>query len=245
MVECPFCDREDDFRTIGNHWRQSCRYPTLSDEEVEMVEGLMMGDAGVKNPIQGNASLDVISANLRFLRWLDVRFGIISTGVHLKASAEDVARRGETSDVFSFTGAKPARPIYRLTTRNLPDLNQFRGWYSTGQKRFPADLVLTPTNAKFWYVGDGGLSWNRRSNSCRAQICTTNEIDRPEFLLSLFRANGFSPLVLSDRLMFNREETTSFLRWIGEPVPGYEYKWMDEDHSAYDREFERSRSNAG
>lgn len=45
---------------------------------------------------------------------------------------------------------------------------------------------------------------------------------------SLFEDTPFNPSfnkIGGGGLQFTREESTEFLEWLGEPVPGYEYKW--------------------
>jgi hypothetical protein len=95
-----------------------------------------------------------------------------------------------------------------------------REWYSSGEKRFPDDLELDPIAVKYWYAGDGRLATHNVNPFSR--IATRNEADRSEWLIELLPVDAtFS----SNYINIPTDQTPEFLNWLGEAVPGYEYKW--------------------
>jgi len=233
MTKCPFCSSDTDYDTIGNHWRQSCSYPNLSDFEYEIIAGLLAGDATIKNKQIGNASIEIKMINKKFLLYIDNLLGLKSTGVSIKHTSDEVANNlYETSPVSPDCNFNDQ---YVLVTRNLPDLNPFRDWFSNGEKRIPDEKEITDTMIKYWYVCDGGLSWNKESKSVRAQLTSTNESDRLQNIANTIEEKcGVRPSVYDDRVMFKPSETKCFLSWIGDPVPGFEYKFEVESLSRYE-----------
>ena len=109
-----------------------------------------------------------------------------------------------------------------------------RRWYPDGSKRFPADLELTPTLTKFWYVSDGYLDVGRWGRP-RIEIKTRNESDRSDFLVSLFREVGFDPTFKRNELRFDRDDTAVLVEWMGDPPAGFEYKRAVDSRERYRR----------
>lgn len=241
MTKCPFCSSDDEYDTIGNHWRQSCSYPSLSEFEYEILSGLLAGDATIKNKNVGNTSIEIKMINKEFLLYIDDLFGIKSTGVKQKHTSDEIAEN--LHDKSPVSQDCDFNDQYVLVTRNLPDLNPFRNWYSCGEKRIPDEKEITSTMMKYWYVCDGGLSWNKETESVRAQLTSTNESDRLPKIADIVEVEcGVRPSVYSDRIMFKPTETQSFLSWIGDPVPGFEYKFEVTSLSRYERKIRNTYS---
>jgi hypothetical protein len=122
--------------------------------------------------------------------------------------------------------------MHVVRTRTHPYFNELRQWYESGKKRFPDDLSLTPQLTKLWYASDGYLDvgqWGRP----RLEIKARNENDRTEFLLDLFREHGFDPLYIRNEIRFTCDETEQLIEWMGEPPPGFEYKWELDSRERY------------
>jgi hypothetical protein len=212
MVECPGCGSQ--YQDVGRHWAGSCGYPEIPDENKEILKGLLMGDAYINKPENGNCRLVLKVCNQKFAEYIDQKLGVMSCGVSMVENAESIANRLDTESENIVDDA------YTMTTRRHPYFNQLREWYQTGKKTFPEDLELSSEMARMWYVCDGSLH-----QEGRAQIFSHNEKDRPEYIVSLFEQNGFSPNMSAANLYFSVSETPKFLEWISPPVEGYEYKW--------------------
>ncbi len=231
---CPICEKE--FKRVGTHWaRGRCPYPKISPEKRDMVIGLLMGDGSI--PVQSgknNGVFHVPMVNRQFLEWYDYRMGIFTTGVSLKKTAEELAENNRKSGFSPNAKAENYHDMYTVWSRAHPYFTRLRSWYRSGSKRIPDSLDLTPKIAKFWYISDGFLDVDR-NRSPRAAIRTISEADRQDFLIDLFQEQGFDPDFRRGTIRFTRKETREFLEWMGNPPPGFEYKWVIRSRDRYDR----------
>lgn len=211
-MKCESC--EGSFESLPLHWSlSSCDYPELSDYQKDILIGVLMGDGSVIVPEHRNEGyLTVSVVEDEFLDWLFDELGWLVE-----------AKRYE----------EPDKDIHSLRTLSHPFITDLRSWYDTGRKRYPGGLELNSTIAKMWYVTDGGLSWNGE-RQCIVSISCENELRRGDFLRDLFRQVGFEVGMSHGMIRFKNGHGERFLEWIGEPVPGFEYKWKSEDRELYD-----------
>lgn len=203
-VKCVGCG--DSFKKIGNHWSYNPDHrPTLSERELAIARGALMGDGTlVRN--SKHAALRVWNTNTEFLEWIGSELEAVSYGV---TKVEDPG----PTEVMGVETMQKAQ--FRVQTVCHPDFEDFRSWYSTGVKQFPTDTI-SPMATKVWYCCDGSA---RTRNL--VMISATNESANPEKLANLVPVevtkveNGF--------VYFDRHQ---FLDYIGDPVPGMEYKWQ-------------------
>lgn len=220
---CPDCGTR--YRHLTKHWNNSeCELATPSRNQMLILKGLLMGDGTLLRD-GPNAALAVEMTNLEYLEWIDSLLGIFSTGVEMKHSAEEQLKRAKRSKLDSVRTAKKLQSSYLLLTRKHPVLNQFRGWYSTGQKVFPTELSLTPRIVRHWYCCDGTINIPKKAANPTASIICKNERTREERLVKRFSEVGFTPAVRDGRLRFSVKGTNDLLAWIGPAPPGFEYKW--------------------
>jgi hypothetical protein len=179
----------------------------------EIITGLLMGGGWISKDEGRNSIFGIEVINKEFLDWLDQKLGNISMGVvPIDRSGDEIIIDGKKVD--------KAKKSYALKTRNLEGFNKFNLWYSTGEKRFP-EMDLTPMILKMWYVCDG-------SYTNYPVIYSTNENDRKDFVLSLFDDLPLDPNFNKGGggcIQFKRPETDKFFNYLGESVPGFEYKW--------------------
>ncbi|WP_436932492.1 homing endonuclease associated repeat-containing protein [Halosimplex halobium] len=229
-VECKGCEKR--FAHIGKHWNNSsCRWPTLSSTQLELLTGVLMGDGTLLRD-GTNCCIAIEMANREYLQWLDQRLKPFSTGVKLKHSASEQLERAKDAPLKPIRNSTALQPSYLLVTRRSPQLNRFRSWYDTEQKRYPSNLSLTPAMFQQWYCGDGTLNIREKATNPRATIVCKNEQDRAEFITNLFQDVGFEPTHRNGRFVFNVEDTSRLLEWAGKAPPGFEYKWA-ETYKAY------------
>jgi len=125
------------------------------------------------------------------------------------------------------------RDAYAISTIPHPQLERLASWYSSGEKKFPSDMELTPKIVKHWYCCDGGLNWPGNSDS-GASACFYSVNEDGADLVNLFEDAGFTVNNHADhRIYFPREETQRLLGWMGRPPDGFEYKWEWSDKDAY------------
>jgi hypothetical protein len=234
QAECPQCGQT--FKKLGLHWaRGSCDYPKPDSEATEILTGLFMGDGSLAAHDSENPYMRWNNINREFLQHIDTTLGWLTTGVRLKKSAETVAKQTIERDRNGWNlNSENFNAIYGTRTRRLPYFRKFNRWYNDTQKRYPESLELTPTIAKYWYAGDGTVNW-MREYSARVVFACQNESDRPDFIRKLFTEAGFE--VRQNRHMYylSVDESKRFLQWMGDPVPGYEYKWEIESRPEYEQ----------
>lgn len=232
-IDCPNCGKH--FEVIGRHWKKDCKYPKVTKKQKDVLVGGLMSDASFVS----DSSIQFSSTNKDFLKWVCRKLGWLSTssGVKTKNTSEE---NFESSKRY-FGKEKVSSPdnysdSYYLRTREHPKIAKMKEkWYKNKEKRYPKSISLTPTSGKIWYVGDGGLNYGGRGRKTpNIQIGSENEKNRPELLRNLLQEKGFSPKVSDYIIYLPSSETEKFLDWIGEPIPGFEYKW-ETDYQRYQK----------
>lgn len=208
LVTCPNCNTEYANSGIGLHWnRSSCPYPEPTKHQHEVLTGLLMGDATCGKYQGDNPKGKISMIKESFIAWLADFFGPLVGSI---SKSEYTDGDGK---------------IWTVGFRSAPYLKEYVEWYNSGQKRFPENLTLTPTIAKMWYVCDGGICKGEKKKWNRVQFSVSNEEDRGDYLCNLFKEHGFEPTLTHHTLRFNRDESKRLLKWMGDPLPGFGYKW--------------------
>jgi len=214
-MECHNCGQE--FSRIALHWSTSnCTYPNISDKQNEVLTGLMMGDGWAEDKDNGKARVRVAMINKQYISYLNSLFPIYGTGV------SQVTKDG-------FNGPTD---MYQFSTMTAPAFSQYRNWYDEGTKSI-SDIQLTPTVAKHWYASDGSTEfdggWSRAKLYCDVGLADKGAV------IQMFEESG-SPVPKWEEykrengnpkgvLVFSSKQTDDFLNWIGDPLPGFKYKW--------------------
>ncbi len=235
-TECPTCGNE--FKMLGQHWHMSsdCEYLKLTEHQKDVITGLVMGDAHVGGSGSHKPRLDVSMITKPYLQHLNENvFPILGTGVRLKTTAKESFEK-MSGDFSPNKKEERFSDIYRWQTRRHPELQEFRDWYSTGEKVFPDDIKLSPTVLKHWYCGDGYL--DSREWGSRMSIGCTNEIESQDKIISMFEPLNIEPHIvewehtedgskgdLACDIQFSKKQTEELFEYMGEPLPGFEYKW--------------------
>jgi len=212
-VECPNCNKKYD--RVGHHWSMSstCDEPELTDRQREILTGLIMGDASVARPDERKPYIQFMMVSRDFVGWVSEELGVFATSI---------------SEVEG-TGFSEGNTYYQLRTRRADVFSEYTEWYGDDGKVFPSDIQLTPLTLKVWYCCDGDMSVDNRWNTKEyARISAHNEVDRKEKINGYFDSLSFEPNWNDGgRFTFGRDGSKKFWRYIGEPLPGFEYKWPD------------------
>lgn len=207
MAECHQCGGK--YQQLSKHWISSdCSFLKFSNRQWEILEGLMYGDARLVNKDGRNCYVSVSNTKKEFLKWFDREMGVLSTGVkeHGEPSENEVQ-------------------AYTCSTRTHPDLDEFLSWYNQSVKK-PPEKELSPLSLKCWYVCDGtvNVDENRRPT---ARISSRKSDEVKERFRKIFVYHGFDPTWSYSHLVFNCDETEKLLDRMGEPLPGFQYKWPE------------------
>lgn len=210
MTECPFCG--DKFEKIGSHWSMSstCSYPEISSKLMDIVKGCLMGD-GCVHKRDGYLVLEM--SNKDYLYYLDDQFGYIGRGVRETRSSDYQKDR---------RGFENPKALYEWSTRPHPTIKQLRSRWYRKEKVWPDDINLSPTILKHWYVGDGTFD-----SKGRIRISSIKESDLDK-VSKYFVSSGLpEPKRSSHQFYWSVSNTELLFDYIGEPLPGFEYKWPD------------------
>jgi len=231
---CHECGEE--YTRLATHWTQSgCQHKPLSDYQKEVVTGLVMGDGCVAIQDDNKYPYLIVALTKRdYLEYLSNSvFPLVSHEATMSNTAKECADSGGAFHSSTDAHVKDYSSMYRLNTMSHPDFANYRKWYSSGSKSFPKNIELTPTVLKHWYCGDGHLI----KNSGRASIAMSNERDSRSKIVDMFKRAGFEDFSWyryelqrdtkdNAEVRFSNEETKWFFRYMGDPPPGFEYKWL-------------------
>lgn len=190
----------------------------INSELYELITGEMLGDGCLKS-IGKSAYFSYGTSNEVYRDFLMNRLNDL--GLEL----------GGTWDYPN--SISDAYHLYGFYTKSYVELlDVYKQWYTDKpKKKILADVKLTPNIVKHWYVGDGTLDHDQVKDKYRIYIFTC--IFSPEENQIL--ADKLSLLGMPTRVGHVRQypclrvssmATMEFLAYIGDPVPGYEYKWI-------------------
>lgn len=223
---CEYCGEKHD--NLGKHWAWNKEHiPTLTEEQHQIITGVLMGDGWIANnkySSSKNCSLQIESITKKYLEYLNDKFGNLMTGVKIRSTAEESAKKTNKSGLTNSAKKENYSDIYVTRTRCVPEINQYREWYDSGKKVWPKDIELTPTVLKHLYCCDGSKHISDTRRPC-AQISACNEYGNEEKLKRMFSDSGFSPRIHSTCRDFGVDESEELWKYMGDPLPGFEYKW--------------------
>lgn len=232
QVVCPECGNS--FSHISNHWNYNESHrEEFTERQIDIITGLLMGD-GTINTNAKNPRFSVSMINEEFLHHLDDVFGILSTGVKKVATADELADKNRRADFSTTVNEEKYHDVYRVATRTHPQLEQFVEWYSSGEKIWPEDIALTPTVLKYLYVSDGSIARHGYDTNV-IHIAMANEVDELDKVSSYFDDIGveqpnyniyeYDDGHIGCDARFTVESSKHLWEYMGEPLPGFEYKW--------------------
>lgn len=214
MALCPECG--SDFDSLGTHFRYHDHRPDVTLEQHEIITGLLMGDGtiyGRREDRGNNSFLSVTMSNEEFIDFLIEKFGWLARNKHNK-----------------YTDGKE---YYIFQTRSHPDLNRYTEWYQP-EKVWP-EIEVTPTILKYLYVSDG--TYDTTDSHNRIMISCAKEGVNREKVLRMFESSGFpvdrtyqyerDGRANDFQIWFNVDASERMFESMGEPLPGFEYKWPE------------------
>jgi hypothetical protein len=193
-----------------------------------------MGDGSVddKNDSNRNPRLKVIMTNKQYLQHLHRKFQKLSKDVIVHQTPEQLAERNHENSLSQSEDPNDYKKQYKWQTISHPSLNEYADWYSTGSKVWP-DLDLNPTTLKHWFVCDG--SFNNNGHRFYVELHCSNErsnkgkiermFDRVGLEVSRWRDDKTEGGRYKTSAILNKKESEDFFDYIGEPLPGFSYKW--------------------
>jgi hypothetical protein len=227
--ECDDCGKS--FDEIAKHWSQSrCSYPTLTDREVDILKGIAISDGWIAHSDHDRSILHIESVTKPFLEWFKGQVSIVHTDVKLRRTAEESYDNAVESSILDNQNIDNYRNIYRVNTLAHPHVHGMSG-LSVG------DIEQSRMQFKMFYVCDGGVHWN--DDFSFIQFTASKSLDEIKHVVSVLDELGFSSswnrLEGAGKVVYiHKESVDRFLDWIGEPIPGFEYKWETDDRERYE-----------
>ena len=206
---CPSCERE--FVRISQHWDKSdCEHPLITEARCDFLTGLLLGGGSVQDAGMNN-HLIVGTRHRPLADWLFSELGWLAHSIRRDESHGDHGQ------------------FYRVRTHAHPALAQYREWYVNGRKRLPECVDLGPRSGRVWWALAGGLQWSN-AEYATTRIGTFSALDdeRATRIMAILSSVGLDPTRAGKRVQLAPKQTTGWLDWIGEPVPGVGYKWANE-----------------
>jgi hypothetical protein len=196
-----------------------------------------MGDGWIDRQKGQQPRLGSAMITEEYLQYVDNVFSVIGHDVSLKQTAEENAKHKRESGFRPNADPKNYSDIYIWRTMSHPDFQDFADWYSSGEKVWPDGIQLTPTVLKHWYCGDG--SWNNNASHNCIRIGMSNEREYIDKVDQFFHQAGL-PLPSNYNIyktksgrydcsvVFSVDQSKELWEYMGEPLPGFEYKWPEE-----------------
>jgi len=214
------------FEQLGTHWRMSskCDYPHMTQHQKEVAIGHLMSDGYLDT--RSNPIIKTIMTNKEYLEHMDNVFQPASRGVVKHYTAKEMAEQQRSNGQNINAEKENYNDTWRWATRHFKELGNFTSWYESGDKIWPEDIELTPTVLKHLYVGDGTLTKNGQ-----IRISMLNEIENTDKVSSMFYTSGLPEPIRYDKhatncnAVFSKDQSIKLLNYMGEPIPGFEYKW--------------------
>lgn len=201
---CPSCG--DEYNVIGNHWGNTCSYPRITEHQLNIVNGSMLGDGSL---IQGSLSsypqLTIGMRNQKYLNYIESVFKPLTAGVNKNTNC------------------------FQIATTPHPELNSLK-WDVGSKTSIPENIEINPTVLKHWFVQDGGLDWANPEAS--VQICSVTF--SLENIASMLEDIGINATAHTNRVRVSQHDTEKFFNYIGKPIPGFKYKWEYKSRDKYD-----------
>jgi len=236
-VECPVC--EQSYERLGRHWHHNPSHRPVFDEELHSITtGILMGDGSISRD-SSNPRLVVQMTNKEYLEYLSTVFGIHSSSVNLRKTASEAAKRSRRRGFSEGACEKDYSDLYSLRTRRNPEFERYVDWYGDDGKVWPRDIELSPTVLKHWYVCDGSLQKPDSEMGYRLTIALSNERGNRQKVERMFDHSGIPvPCNWDERkrdsgrwdvnIYWTNEQSRELIEYMGDPLPGFEYKWPEE-----------------
>lgn len=230
-AQCPECGQW--CKRLGTHWNYNEDHrPSLTNHQREIIKGSLLGDgsyAPSKSCFEWNNN-----TTLPYLKWVKDQFGSLVSDILFSQTPKEA----RIAIQQSFGKSCDCMGGFTLRTRSHPELTFCEDWGRGENTYFSDNLTLTPMMVKIWYASDGSLNY-KEGDFSHISITNWNQIDRVEYLTSLFKDIGFDVGISSNKISISVSQTERFFEYIGEPFTdsdaGFKYKWQHHDYEEYNR----------
>lgn len=222
---CHQCGNE--YKRISQHWSLSdCSEPQLSEKKLEIIKGLLMGDATLANRNK-TPYVQCTMTNRKYLEHLSSIFKA-SSDITKNKTAKQSAEEDRKSGFNPKAEKSNYKDVYRWATTTRKELKEFSTWYTSEGKKFPQNLSLSPLCLKHWYVCDGGLVYNDKS---AIGISLVNERDGKQKINNFFKSaelpepSHYNESARRCKAIWTKKDSRKLFDYMGKAIPGFKYKF--------------------
>ncbi len=191
--------------------------PKILNSPNAILDGCMLGDGSIffsdkknKYPVYSHTS-----KHKEYLEWLSLELKYLEN------------RPVWESKRFDKRTQKTYCAWWSKSRTSIELLEQKTRWYSSGNKKIPEDLILTPKTILVWYLDDGCLQIKPKNG--RQQFFSCNDFIEEDIdkLVNLFIDTTSIPVYKYDKRIYTPAKyIDSLLDFIGPPpVSCFRYKW--------------------
>ena len=180
-------------RTLSESQSLNANYIKLTDELINFINGLLLGDGCmVYGPYKKSCTYSHSDKNKEYLEWLKTQFEMFN---------------------ISCSEIKPhTNNAWCIKTKWYRDFTTIReSWYPYGKKKIP-NIKLTPIVLFNWYIGDG--SYDKKSKSEKVVICSEFDYDGKKYINSLINSIGIKTSVYPNVIYIKKESRQLFFNYI-------------------------------
>ena len=204
----------------------------FSDEQLQVLCGALLGDGSlIMHKHCTNAIFQYSSKSRQHVEFVALNFSDFLTdkGVYDCSSFDK-----RTEKVYYRSVAKTH--VHPLFTE------MHKMWYKDGKKHIPEDLILTPLICLIWYIGDGAICNNKRTQNIKlaTQCFQKEELENillpqlKNFEATLMKADVSKSGEQQYSIYIPKRKIKEFLDYIGPcPFPDYEYKWAYKEYKNF------------
>lgn len=219
MEKCPDCGVK--YVSVGDHiGKSNCSRPDLTKKQLSIIRGCLLGDGYIRK----SGSFELESIQKEYINYLENNFSSVTQHAKLYRSRKENMEQSlrETNPITTNKDLSSYNKSYRYLSTVHHDIKNLREKWYTPEKTVPKNFSLNSLEAKMWYVGDGSKDQRRDS----PDICIYTRSENKKREANLLRDQGFDVRISShNAIEFNQSESKKFLNWIGDPIPGFKYKW--------------------
>jgi hypothetical protein len=197
----------------------------MNELQIKILEGCLLGDGGLFKAKTGkNYYFQYSSSQLEHTLFISKHFLEFAEGtVYEKGFVKREVFDKRTNKTYT---------NYSFRTRTLPIFTEFGDkWYKDRIKEIPKDLQLTDAHCLYWYIGDGCLLRDSKSNKSADIKLATYCFTKDDVLFLNNQLKVFDAVVRYNEsdcpyIRIRKRDTVKFLEYIGNDYPKcYDYKW--------------------
>lgn len=211
----------------------------FTEEQMQILNGALIGDGCLSLHKHGaNAIFSYTSKSKQHVEFVCNYFKQYWSGEGLKC----------VNIYDKRTNKEYSRYVVKTYT-NQSFTAEYNRWYPNGKKCLPKDLMITPLTCLVWYIGDGCICHEKRSEYIKLATHFYPKEDQENILLPQMQQFEPSLMAAGNNQYFiyiPHKKEAEFLQYIGEcPFSDYAYKWqireyknaIPKNHTANEQEF--------